>query len=80
MPVALKLDIDGYSSTYESFTDSGAVQVAGLLSLACWDCGFESHQCGGLECFVLAGKNLCVELIASLEESYRLCVIMKPRK
>jgi len=50
-------------------------------SLACWDCGFESHRGHGCfvccECCVLLGRGLCDELIIRPEESCRMwCVVV----
>ena len=51
----------------------------GLQSLKCWDHGFEfrlKHGCSSVVFIVCCvDTSLCDELIARLEESYRLCVI-----
>jgi hypothetical protein len=51
----------------------------GLWPFACWDCGFESCRGHGwsvtCECCVLSRRDICVGLITSPEESYRVwCV------
>jgi hypothetical protein len=52
------------------------VESVGLRSLACWDCGFESHRgheyLSVVEYYVLSGRGLCNELITCPEKSYRI--------
>ena len=69
----------------QSFHIAGPSGRAGLgvhlRSLACWDCGFESHRGAWMfvccECCVLSGRGLCDELITRPEESYWLwCVVV----
>ena len=54
------------------------IPVAARSTLACWDCGFESHTAARMpvcrECCALWRRGLCVGLITRLEESYRLCL------
>ena len=64
-----------------------AVSGVGLLPLACWDCGFESHRGTWMsvscECCVLSGRDLCDGPITLIEDSYRLwclSVISKPQQ
>ena len=44
--MALDLDVEGYSSIYDSFADPGdrAIKALSLRPFACWDYGFESRM------------------------------------
>jgi hypothetical protein len=60
-------------------TSGHMVEGVGLMLLASWDCGFESHQGLGYliscECYVLSRRSLSKEPITHPEESCQLwCV------
>jgi hypothetical protein len=77
-PTLFQGDVSSAASHYEAYEDCNRrfQWPRGLRPLACWDCGFESHQGAWMfvccECCVLSGRRLCDGLVTRSEESYRL--------